>query len=175
MPTNATIQHINGVNLEVLKGTVSAIQAEPELAKCRFRASNKWIHGNHNCTTVKDFFAAKQEMTHKQEFHIHADEPPILAGTDEGANPVEILLGALALLKIRGIYFKKHNGEIIFTGEREDYEDLSSLPLPAKHLLMNMIHQFIGHICPACDQYVQYLLAGTNTSVHNRHRRRLQL
>ena len=96
MPTTATIQQINGVNLEVLKGTVSAIQSDPELAKCRFRASNKWIDGNHNCTTIKDFFGAKQEMRHKQEFQIHADEPPILAGTDEGANPVEILLSALA-------------------------------------------------------------------------------
>jgi len=35
-------------------------------------------------------------MTHKQEFELHADEPPILAGNDEGANPVEHLLHALA-------------------------------------------------------------------------------
>ena len=96
MPTNTTVQQINGVNLEILKGTVSAIQADPELAKCRFRATNTWIDGSQNRTTVKDFFGAKQEMSHKQEFHIHADEPPILAGADEAANPVEILLGALA-------------------------------------------------------------------------------
>jgi uncharacterized OsmC-like protein len=95
MPTSTT-QQINGVNLDVLKGTVGAIQADPELGKCRFRATNKWIDGNHNCTSIKDFFGAKQEMSHKQEFQIHADEPAILAGTDEGANPVEILLGALA-------------------------------------------------------------------------------
>ena len=30
-------------------------------------------------------------MTHKQEFELHADEPAILAGEDEGANPVEHL------------------------------------------------------------------------------------
>lgn len=35
-------------------------------------------------------------MTHKQEFELHADEPPILAGEDQGANPVEHLLNALA-------------------------------------------------------------------------------
>lgn len=40
--------------------------------------------------------SAKQEMTHKQKYRIHADEPQILAGTDEGANPVKILLSALA-------------------------------------------------------------------------------
>ena len=96
MSTNTTIQQINGLNLDVLKGTVSAIQADPELAKCRFRASNTWIDGSRNRTTIKDFFGAKQEMSHKQEFQIQADEPAILAGTDEGANPVEILLSALA-------------------------------------------------------------------------------
>ena len=42
------------------------------------------------------FYGAKQEMTHKQEFELHADEPPILAGGDDGANPVEHLLNALA-------------------------------------------------------------------------------
>jgi hypothetical protein len=31
-----------------------------------------------------------------------------------------------------------------------------------------------GPISPACDRYVQYLLAGANPSVLNRHRRRLQ-
>ena len=103
MSTNTTLQQINGVNLEVLKETVRAIQADPELAKCRFRASNKWIDANHNCTTIRGFYGAKQEMVHKQEFHIHADEPPILAGTDEGANPVEILLSALASCVTTGI------------------------------------------------------------------------
>ncbi|GKS60403.1 osmotically inducible protein C [Nitrospira sp.] len=96
MPTQTEVHTVNGINVETLKGTVSAIQSDPELAKCRFRASNKWIDASHNCTTIKDFYGAKQEMTHKQEFQIHADEPPILAGTDKGANPVEILLSALA-------------------------------------------------------------------------------
>ena len=35
-------------------------------------------------------------MIHKQAFELHADEPPVLAGSDEGANPVEHLLHALA-------------------------------------------------------------------------------
>jgi len=96
MPTSQTIQQINGLNVDMLQETVSAIQADPELAKCRFRASNAWTGGSQNRTTIKDFFGAKQEISHKQEFHIHADEPAILAGSDEAANPVEILLSALA-------------------------------------------------------------------------------
>jgi hypothetical protein len=31
-----------------------------------------------------------------------------------------------------------------------------------------------GHISPACDRYVQYLLVGANSSVLNRHRRGIQ-
>ncbi len=96
MLTEETSNRVNGINLNVLKETVGAIQADPELGKCKFRARNKWIDANHNCTTISGFYGAKQEMTHKQEFELHADEPPILAGNDEGANPVEHLLHALA-------------------------------------------------------------------------------
>lgn len=87
---------VNGVDLDTLMGTVSAIQADPELGKSRFRATNKWLSGNHNQSTVKGFYGAKQEMTHKQTFIMDADEPAILAGNDDGANPVEHLLHALA-------------------------------------------------------------------------------
>ena len=69
---------------------------EPDLGQCKFRARNKWLGGNHNCTTVTGFYGARQEIAHKQQFELHADEPPILAGHDEGANPVEHLLNALA-------------------------------------------------------------------------------
>ena len=88
--------HVNGINLDVLRETVSAIKDDPELGKCRFRARNKWSGGAHNCTTISDFDGAKQTMQHKQLFELHCDEPPILAGQDDGANPVEHLLNALA-------------------------------------------------------------------------------
>jgi len=87
---------VNGIHMETLQGTVNAIEQEPELGACKFRASNKWLGGNHNCTTVTGFYGARQEIAHKQQFELHADEPPILAGHDEGANPVEHLLNALA-------------------------------------------------------------------------------
>jgi uncharacterized OsmC-like protein len=88
--------HVNGINLGVLQETVSAIKDDPELGKCRFRARNKWSGGAHNCTTISDFDGAKQRMQHKQLFELHCDEPSILAGQDDGANPVEHLLNALA-------------------------------------------------------------------------------
>jgi uncharacterized OsmC-like protein len=87
---------INGIDLEALMGTVNAIKSDPELGACRFRASNTWMGGSHNRSCVTDFYGARQEMEHKQVFRMDADEPAILAGNDEGANPVEHLLHALA-------------------------------------------------------------------------------
>lgn len=96
MQTAETRSHVNGVDLNVLGATVSAIAKDPALGQCRFRARNRWVDGNHNRTTVTDFFGAGEDIPHKQTFELHADEPAILAGNDDGANPVEHLLHALA-------------------------------------------------------------------------------
>jgi uncharacterized OsmC-like protein len=87
----------NGVDTGQLFGTLDAIKTDPEIAKFQFRARNRWIHGAHNRTTIRDFYAAKQEDTSRtEEFTIDAGEPAILLGTDTGANPAEYLLHALA-------------------------------------------------------------------------------
>lgn len=96
MATEKNSNRVNGINLNVLKETVQAIQKDPDLGKCHFHAHNKWIDAAHNTTTVSGFYGAKQEHAHKQPFELHADEPLILAGNDDGANPVEHLLHALA-------------------------------------------------------------------------------
>jgi uncharacterized OsmC-like protein len=94
-PSPATRQ-LNGVDLDTLMATVQQIKDDPGLGACRFRARNAWLGGNHNRTTVTDFHGARQDIPHRQSFELDADEPAILAGHDEGANPVEHLLHALA-------------------------------------------------------------------------------
>ncbi len=89
-------KEMNGVNLDVLLETVGAIKADPELGGCRFRARNAWMSGTQNRTTVSGFYGAKQDIQHLQTFEMDADEPSILAGRDQAANPVEHLLHALA-------------------------------------------------------------------------------
>jgi len=112
---------INGIHIERLQGTVNAIEQEPDLGQCKFRARNKWLGGNHNSTIITGFYGAKQEIAHKQVFELHADEPPILAGNDEGANPVEHLLNALAACvttsmvahaAVRGIHIEELESEL---------------------------------------------------------------
>ncbi len=87
---------LNGVDVDVVKGLIDAVNEKPDLANCKFRANNEWIDGGHNRTTITGFYGAGQEISHEKSFVLDADEPPILAGQDRGANPVEHLLNALA-------------------------------------------------------------------------------
>lgn len=86
----------NGIDVAKLKDTVSAIRNDPELAKCTFRAKNTWISGGHNQATFKDFYGARQDNPHRQQFTMEVDEPPLLLGEDIGPNPVEYVLSALS-------------------------------------------------------------------------------
>jgi uncharacterized OsmC-like protein len=87
----------NGVDTEVMFGTLDAIKAQPELGRFQFRARNRWIGGAHNRSTIKGFYGAGQEDgSRAEEFVVDAGEPAILLGTDTGPNPAEYFLHALA-------------------------------------------------------------------------------
>jgi uncharacterized OsmC-like protein len=87
---------INGVEVEKLEATVNAIKEDPGIGNCKFRLHNEWIDGAHNHSNSLAFYAAHKENEHLRKFEWDADEPPLLAGKDLGANPVEHLLNALA-------------------------------------------------------------------------------
>lgn len=95
---NATTQEkvLNGVNVTRLNQTIGAVRQKPEIAQFRFRAHNTWYDGGHNEATISDFYGACQEMTHKHPFVMRADEPAVLLGEDNGANPVEFVLAGLS-------------------------------------------------------------------------------
>lgn len=88
---------MNGLNLEAMGQTVDALTRDPGLAQFQFRARNRWINGGENRSTIKEFFGAGAEDTSRtQAWEFTNGEPPVLLGTNEGANPVEFLLHALA-------------------------------------------------------------------------------
>jgi uncharacterized OsmC-like protein len=87
----------NGVDTAQLFATLDAVKAQPELGAFQFRATNRWIDGAHNRSTIREFYAAGGEDTSRTEaFELDAGEPAILVGTDTGPNPAELLLHALA-------------------------------------------------------------------------------
>ena len=87
----------NGLNLEQMVGTIDALTNDPSLAQFEFRASNQWINGGENRSTIQGFYGAGVEDESRSEPFIYCNgEPPVLLGNNEGANPVEYLLHALA-------------------------------------------------------------------------------
>ena len=94
---NKTDTVTNGVNVTALTETIKAVRNQPEIATFQFRARNQWLGGGHNRSTVKEFFGAcEEDRTRTEAFVMDAAEPPVLLGQDQGANPVEYLLHALA-------------------------------------------------------------------------------
>ena len=87
---------VNGLNVDQLFDTINQIKEKPEIAKFKFRATNKWVDGTYNRATIKDFYGACQEHTSRDPIVFDIDEPPVLLGQDKGTNPVEYLLIALS-------------------------------------------------------------------------------
>ena len=87
----------NGLDLAQMVGTVEALKQDPSMARFEFRARNLWINGGENRSRIQDFFGAGVEDTSRRvPFEFTNGEPPVLLGNNEGANPVEYLLHALA-------------------------------------------------------------------------------
>ncbi len=93
----------NGVDTATLFATLDAVKANPEIAKFQFRATNRWVSGTHNQSTIHGFYGAMQEMTHQQAHVYDADHPAVLVGTDNAPTPAEFVLHALAACLTSGL------------------------------------------------------------------------
>ena len=93
----------NGVDTTALFATLDAVKAQPELAKFQFRATNTWVLGTHNVSTIDGYYGAGQELGRDGGFRFDADHPPVLTGSDHGPTPVEFLLHALAACLTAGL------------------------------------------------------------------------
>jgi uncharacterized OsmC-like protein len=88
---------INGLDVDAAAATIAAIKSDESLARFQFRARNTWIGGGENRSIIRDFYGAGREDTSRNSpFELTNGEPPVLLGNNEGANPVEFLLHALA-------------------------------------------------------------------------------
>lgn len=95
---------LNGVDVPTLFATLDAVKGQPEIAQFQFRASNEWISGTHNRSTIQGFFGAGQEDSSRtQQFTYDADHPAVLVGNNNGPTPVEFLLHAIAACLTSGL------------------------------------------------------------------------
>jgi uncharacterized OsmC-like protein len=94
--TRAPREPRNGVNTPALFATIDAVRAAPELARFRFRASNRWIDGTFSESQVEAFDGAGGTHAHATRFTYSADHPSVLVGGDRGPTPIEFLLHGLA-------------------------------------------------------------------------------
>jgi uncharacterized OsmC-like protein len=92
-----TLTKLNGLDTARMFETIEAIKKDPRLAKFEFRLANKWVDGGVNRSTIKEFYGAgREDDSRDKPFVFLNGEPPVLLGNNEGANPVEFLLHALA-------------------------------------------------------------------------------
>jgi len=104
MSTTTTEQpHTNGVDVSTLLATREAVRGNPPIAKFQFRASNRWVRGEHSVSTYDGFHGVGQEMAHRQRTEVVSDHPEVLVGTDHGPTPVEYLLHGIAACLTAGI------------------------------------------------------------------------
>jgi uncharacterized OsmC-like protein len=104
MTSTQTRPAMNGVDVPTLFATLDAVKGQPEIAQFQFRASNEWISGTHNRSTIQGFYGAGQEDVSRTEaFTYDADHPAVLVGNNNGPTPVEMLLHAIAACLTAGI------------------------------------------------------------------------
>ena len=105
---------LNGVNVTQLFDTMDVIRESPKVAKFKFRNHNKWIMGGHNRSKIDGYYGAMEEHTRDTPFVVDNDEPPVLLGTDKGANPVEQVLHGLAgCITSTAVYYAASKGILV--------------------------------------------------------------
>jgi uncharacterized OsmC-like protein len=87
---------LNGVDVTALFETIEAVKGNAAIAKFNFRATNTWLGGEKNRSTIKEFSGALAEhRAGGKSFVFDNGEPEVLLGEDKAPNPVEWLLHAL--------------------------------------------------------------------------------
>jgi uncharacterized OsmC-like protein len=98
-----TRQPMNGVNTPALFATINAVDGQRELAKFRFRSTNRWLGGTHTRNYVSTYYGAGGDQEHVKEFTVDTDHPQLFAADDNAPLPVELVLTALASCITAGI------------------------------------------------------------------------
>lgn len=91
-----TPEIVNGIEVDKITSVIDDINIDANNGKWQFRSTNIWMGAAKNQSEFKDYLANNGEnVPHIDPFILMADEPPLIGGNGDAANPVEYLLHAL--------------------------------------------------------------------------------
>ena len=93
----------NGVDLPTLFATLDAVKASPDIAAFQFRASNTWISGTHNRSSIQGSTAPGRRTPPALSRSSATPTTPRCWSTGKGPTPVEYLLHAVAACLTAGL------------------------------------------------------------------------
>jgi uncharacterized OsmC-like protein len=96
MQTEIANATINGVDIDALEETISAVKADPSVAAFQFRSSTRWKSGAVVATTFTGFKQDGLDLTRPTPHELGGDEPTALLGTGTQVSPTGHLLHALS-------------------------------------------------------------------------------
>ena len=127
---STTVKTRNGIDTQQLLDTIDAIQNDDSLAQFTFKARSSWEDGTHSKGRIGRFVhAGNEDETRDRPFELDGDEPPVLLGSNQGPNAVELLLQSLAFCYAVGYVANAAAQGIEIT--RMDYEIEGDLDLRA--------------------------------------------
>jgi uncharacterized OsmC-like protein len=88
-----TTKPLNGIDLEALGHVVEAINEDPGQALAGFRVTTEWKGQTRSESRVDHYTLGGQEIA--RSFTIATDEPDELLGSNQAANPQELLMSAV--------------------------------------------------------------------------------
>ncbi|QOV35007.1 OsmC family protein [Streptomyces ferrugineus] len=88
---------INDIDVQALKDTTAAVEADPRLGRATFSVDGTW-QGGCRLTARTGALAqgGEQDETRIAKYTMSSDEPTVLLGTDTAVSPAEYVLHALA-------------------------------------------------------------------------------
>lgn len=94
---STTVNVRNGIDVDQLLQTISAVEDDSNLGSFTFRATSTWKDGTYNTGSIGSFVhAGNEDDSRSASFVLEGDEPPVLLGSNKGPNAVELQLQALA-------------------------------------------------------------------------------
>lgn len=87
---------VNGVNVPAMMEAIAAIKDNAAMAKFNFRATNKWLGGDKNRSTIQEFTGAMREhRVDGRPFVYDNGKAEVMLGNDKAPSPLEWMLHAL--------------------------------------------------------------------------------